>query len=708
MKPFLLVCFLCSFFCVRSQFHTATPPVADKKPHWRVIHGDSTLDNYYWMYDYFGKGPDSTRAVEYLVKENAYCDSVMSGTVPLQQKLFAEMRARIQEKDESAPVYQNGYFYYSRTDSGSQYFKYCRRKGSMNSAEELLLDVDAMAAGHPYYSISAAVVSPDNRLLAYCLDDVSRRQYTIRIKDLHNDSLLTDSILNTSGEVAWAADNRTLFYATKNPVTLLPEKIMRHRLGESASADSMVYEEKDPTNFLSLEKSKNERYILIVSQSTLSSEVRYIDAGHPQRAATVFAPRMSNVLYSVYPMNDRFLILTNKDSAINFKVMECPLKATGPERWKPVIRPRNDVLIEDIEPFKDFVALHERGGGLEHFRIVNLSNRASVLIPFEEPSYAAAFDLNPEFNSHTLRYSYTSLKTPFTIYDYDMTTHRRTLVKPDAVLGGYDPDNYSVERIAATAPDGTHVPISIVYRKGLKKDGTAPLLLYGYGSYGISVDDNFSSRLVSMLDRGFVYAIAHIRGGQEMGRSWFEEARLMKKKNSFTDFIACGEQLVKLKYTSPAHLYAHGGSAGGMLMGAVFNMAPALWHGVIAEVPFVDVVNTMLDENIPLTTNEFDQWGNPKEEAAYRYMKSYSPYENVAATSYPHLLVLTGLHDSQVQYFEPAKWVAKLRATKKDDHLVLLHTNMDYGHGGASGRFDHLTDLSLKYAFLLTLENIYR
>ncbi|MEJ7740168.1 MAG: S9 family peptidase [Chitinophagaceae bacterium] len=689
-----------------AQFKKANVPVAAKQEHWRTMHGDSVLDNYFWMYDYFGKGPDSTKVVEYLKAENAYTDSVMGHTTKLQADLFAEMKARIKEKDESVPVFKNGYYYYTRTDDGKQYYKYCRKKKDLAAREEVLLDVDLMAEGHDYFSATGFQVSEDNKLLAYAIDTVSRRQYTIQVKNLETGDLLKDEVKNTEGSAIWASDNKTFFYTAKHPVTLLSEKINRHTLGADAASDVTVYEEKDKSNYIGVGKSKNNKYIFIFSQATLSSEWRYIDASKPSETSKVFQPRLKEVLYSVTPLADKFLVRTNKDGATNFKLMECPLDKTGATHWKEVIPHRKDVLLQAIAEFKDFIVLNERKDGLVKMRIRRLMDKAEHYVDFGEAAYSANFGGNPEYISTVLRYGYTSLTTPSSTYDYNMITREKKLKKQQEVVGGYNGQDYVTERLYAPAKDGTKVPISLVYKKGFKKDGTGPLLLYAYGSYGISSDAGFISNNLSLLNRGFAYAIAHIRGGQDLGRQWYDDGKMMKKKNTFTDFIDCGEFLVKEKYTGRAHLYGQGGSAGGLLMGAVVNMAPDLWNGVIAQVPFVDVINTMLDESIPLTTNEFDEWGNPKNKDAYMYMKSYSPYENVEQKKYPNMLVTTGLHDSQVQYFEPAKWVAKLRAMKTDDNVLLLRTNMEVGHGGASGRFDYLKEVALNFAFLLSLEGI--
>jgi len=686
------------------QWPDAKAPVAAIVPHNRIIHGDTVVDNYYWMIDYFKKGPDSTKVVDYLKAENAYLDTMMKSTKQFQDDLFKEMKGRIKEKDESVPVFRNGYFYYTRTDDGKEYYKYCRKKGSLTAKEEILLDLDDLAKGHSYYSATGFSVSPDNKLLAFGVDKVSRRQYTINIKNLETGEVYKDAITNTEGDPIWANDNKTIFYTSKNAVTLLSEKIKKHILGADAKSDAVVYDEKDNTNYIGVIKSKNDNYIFIGSQGTLTSEYRMIDANKPEMPFVVFAARSKDVLYDVYPVDGKFLIRTNWN-AKNFRMMECPLDKTAKENWKEVVPHRADVLLENIEEFKDYVILSERKNGLNELRVLK-KDGSDYYMKFDEPVYTASVGANPEYNTKKLRYNYTSLTTPNSTYDYDLATKDQKLLKQTEVVGGYDAKDYVTERVFATAKDGAKVPIALVYKKGLEKDGNAPLLLYGYGSYGSSSNATFSSLRLSLLERGFVFAIANIRGGQEMGRQWYEDGKLMKKQNTFTDFIAAGEYLIDQKYTSIGHLYAHGGSAGGLLMGAIVNLAPDLWNGIIADVPFVDVVNTMLDESIPLTTNEFDEWGNPKQKAAYDYMKSYSPYEKVEKKAYPNMLVTTGLHDSQVQYFEPAKWVAKLRATKTDKNVLLLKTNMEFGHGGASGRFDYLKDYALRWAFLFSLEGI--
>ncbi len=706
MKKIYLSLFVMSTVTFQSQkFPDLKAPTAEKQEHIREIHGDRVNDPYYWMIDYFKKGKDSTKVVDYLKAENNYWTGMMKDTEPFRAQLFKEMKARIKEKDESVPSFKNGYYYYTRTEEGKQYFKYCRKKGNLNAPEEVLLDVDQLAEGHAYFSASGFSISPDNTKLIYGVDDVSRRQYKLILKDLSTGKTTDLGIRNTTGTAVWANDNKTIFYTGKNPETLLTEKIFRHTLGTASSADAMVYEEKDKSNYIGVGKSKNEKFIMIYSGATTSSETRYLDAAQPNGTFKVFQPRIKDVLYDVTALEDKFLITTNKD-ALNFKVMETPLDKTGIDHWKDFIPHRKDVLMEGISEFKNFLVFSERQNGLSQLAIYDRKTGKKEFLKFYEPTYTVYPSGNPEYNTDNFRFGYTSMITPSSQFEQDLKTGKRTLLKQQEVLGGYNKENYITERLFATAKDGTRIPVSIVYKKGYQKDGNSPLLLYAYGSYGNSMDASFSSTRLSLLDRGFAFAIAHIRGGQEMGRQWYEDGKMMKKKNTFTDFISVGEYLVKEKYTSPKHLYAQGGSAGGLLMGAVVNMSPDLWNGVISQVPFVDVVNTMLDESIPLTTNEYDEWGNPNNKEAYFYMKSYSPYENIEKKKYPNILVTTGLHDSQVQYFEPAKWVAKLRDMKTDKNILLLKTDMDYGHGGASGRFDYLKDLALVYAFMFKLEGI--
>lgn len=687
------------------QWPGATPPVAEMKDHETGMHGDKRNDEYYWMGDFFREGPDSDKVVEYLNAENAYTDTMMAGTGKFRESLFAEMKARIKEKDESVPVFSNGYWYYTRSEEGEQYFKYCRKKGSLDAAEEILLDIDKMAEGHPYYSAAGFNVSPDNKLLAYGVDTVSRRQYTIYIKNLETGTHFEDKIYPASGGSEWGNDNKTLFYTATNPKTLLSEKIKRHTLGTDSKKDAVVYTEKDKSNYIGVGKTKSEKYIVIASSATMSSEYLILDADKPEGKFEVFQPRIKDVLYDVDHQGDKFLIVTNKD-ALNFRLMETPVGKTGVDNWKEVIPNRSDVLLEGIDVFKDYLVITERKNGLLQLRIRNINTNSEHYVDFGEPAYTAYAGSNPEYNSSNLRYIYTSLTTPSSVYDYGMESRDKELKKRQEVVGGYNPEEYVTERLYATARDGVKVPVSVVYKKGTPKSAETPLLLYAYGSYGNSMDAAFSSTRLSLLNRGFIYALAHIRGGQEMGRQWYEDGKMFKKKNTFNDFIDCAEFLIKEKFTSPAHLYAEGGSAGGLLMGAISNMRPDLWRGIIADVPFVDVVTTMLDESIPLTTNEFDEWGNPKNKDSYDYMKSYSPYDNVEKKAYPNMLITTGLHDSQVQYFEPAKWIARLRTHKTDNNVLLLKTNMEAGHGGASGRFDYLKEIALQFAFMFALEGI--
>lgn len=682
-------------------------PVAEKKSKELVAHGDIRIDNYYWMNDFFKKGPDSTKVVDYLKAENAYVDTMLSGSKQLREELFDEMKARIKEKDESVPYKDNGYWYLRRFEEGKQYPVYCRKKETLDAKEEVIHDANKAAEGKTYYSASGLAVSADNKLLALGEDDVSRRLYKLRFKNLETGEYFPETILNTqSGSYAWAADNKTFFYIKKNTVTLLGYQVWRHELGTDPSKDVLIYEEKDNRHYINVSKTRSKRYIIINSElSEQQSEARFLDAANPSGPFTVFYPRSMGLVYDIDHYNEKFYVRTNLD-APNFRLMECPLNKTSKENWNEVIPHRPDVYLASFSPFKDHLVVSERKAGLMNLRVINQENKSEHYIQFDEPAYMAAVNINPDFNTNILRFSYESMITPGSIYDYNMDTKARELKKQQEIVGGYDKAEYITERSFAIARDGVKVPLSIVYKKGTVKDGNNPLLLYAYGSYGNSMDAYFDRDLLSMLNRGFVYAIAHVRGGQEMGRQWYEDGKMFKKKNTFTDFIDCGEFLIKEKYTSKGHLYAMGGSAGGLLMGAITNMAPGLWNGVVAEVPFVDVVTTMSDADIPLTTSEYLEWGNPANKEEYFYMKSYSPIDNVEKKEYPNLLVLTGLHDSQVQYFEPAKWVAKMREMKTDNNKILFHTNMDAGHGGASGRFDYLKEVALQYAFLLTLEGI--
>jgi len=672
-------------------------PVAKIETKELTIHGDSRMDNYFWL-----NQRESPDVIAYLEAENVYTNSMMSHTNNLQAKLFEEIVGRIQQTDVSVPYLENGYFYYTRFEEGKEHPIYCRKKENLEAVEEIILDVNVMAKGFAFYNIGDFEVSEDNKILAYSLDTVSRRIYSIHFKIIASGENLPDVIQNTSGNFAWANDNRTLFYATKDE-SLRSEKIWKHRLGDEQANDYKVYHEQDATFHTFVYKSKSRKYLIIGSGSTLSDEYRILEATKPDGQFSIFQPRQRGLEYSIAHYDDRFFIRTNH-KAVNFQLMETPIGKTGIENWKEVIAHREDVLLEDFDVFKGYLAIQERKEGMKTLRIFNGSD-IDYYLEFDEQAYTVTLGNNTEFDSDNVRYNYTSLTTPMTVYDYNIKTKESALKKRQEVVGGYNPEDYFTERVMAVAEDGTKIPVSLVSKKGLKKDGKVPLLLYAYGSYGYSIDPYFSSVRLSLLDRGFIYALAHVRGGEEMGRQWYEDGKLLKKKNTFTDFIACGEFLVSQGYTNPDQFYALGGSAGGLLIGAVINMRPDLFKGVIAAVPFVDVVTTMLDESIPLTTSEYDEWGNPNDSVYYQYMLSYSPYDNVKPTSYPAMLVTTGLHDSQVQYWEPAKWVAKLRVTKTDKHPLYLWTNMDYGHGGASGRFERYRETALEYAFLLDLEN---
>jgi oligopeptidase B len=680
-------------------------PVAEKKAKELVAHGDTRIDNYYWMNDFFKKGPDSTKVVDYLNAENAYLDTMLSGVKKLRDDLFTELKSRIKEKDESVPYKDNGYWYYRKFDEGKQYPVFCRKKESLSATEEVVHNANIAAEGKKYYHVGGLVVSDNNKLAAIAEDDVSRRLYKLRFKNLETGDFFPETIPNTEGgSYAWAADNKNIFYIRKNLMTLLGYQVWRHVLGTNPSADVMIYEEKDNRHYINVSKSKSDKYIFITSElSQQQSEHRFLDANNPTGAFTVFQPRTMGLVYDIEHFNDKFFIRTNLD-AQNFRLMECPIGNTTKANWKEVIAHRPEVFLADFNIFRDHLVLTERKEGLVQLRVINQKNKSDHYVTFDETAYAAGVNVNPDFNTNILRFGYESMITPSSIYDYNMDTKEKELKKQQEILGGYKKENYATERTFATARDGVKVPVSIVYKKGVERDGSHPLLLYGYGSYGSSMDPYFDRNIVSLLDRGFVYALAHVRGGQEMGRQWYEDGKMMKKKNTFTDFIDCGEFLIKEKYTSKGHLYAMGGSAGGLLMGAVVNMAPGLWNGVVAQVPFVDVLTTMSDADIPLTTGEYLEWGNPANKEEYLYMKSYSPVDNVEKKAYPNILVTTGLHDSQVQYFEPAKWVAKMRELKTDSNKLLLHTNMAAGHGGASGRFDFLKEVALEYAFLLALE----
>jgi oligopeptidase B len=677
------------------------PPVATIKPETLEKHGDVRIDNYYWL-----NQREDQEVLDYLNAENDYYQKLTAHTKPFQDALFEEMKSRIKEDDSSVPYKYNGYWYITRYEKGKDYPIYARRKETMDAPEQILFDCNEMAVGHSYFNLSGLSISEDNKWASFGVDTVSRRQYTIQVKNLETNEILPFKIENTTGGSTWAGDNKTFFYTRKDAVTLRSEKIYKHILGSDTNDDAVVYHEKDETYNVFVYKEKSKKYLVIGSGSTLTTEYRILEAKNPDGEFRLFQKRTRGLEYSISHYGDKWYVMTNKDKATNFKLMTTPEEATGKENWVDLIAHRADVLLEDVDIFKDYLVVSERENGLNTIRIMPWEGEEYYL-PFEIETYTAGTAANPDFDTDILRYSYQSMATPSSVIDFNMKTKEKTVLKEQEVLGGkFDKDNYAEERIWATAKDGTKVPISIVYRKGIKKDSSNPFLLYAYGSYGASMDPYFSSLRLSLLDRGFIYGIAHIRGGEDLGRDWYDNGKLLKKKNTFTDFVDCSEFVIAEGYTSPQHLYAEGGSAGGLLMGAVINMAPQLYNGVIAQVPFVDVVTTMLDDTIPLTTGEYDEWGNPNEKEYYDYMKSYSPYDNVVAQQYPNMLVTTGLHDSQVQYWEPAKWVAKLRTLKTDNNLLFMDTNMDAGHGGASGRFEAIKEVAKEFSFLLDLEGI--
>ncbi|MFS4469195.1 S9 family peptidase [Maribacter sp. 2210JD10-5] len=677
-----------------------SPPVAKKIAKKLAKHGDERLDNYYWL-----NNREDKEVIAYLEEENAYYNQVTAHTKAFQSLLFEEMKGRIKEDDASVPYKKNGYWYKTRYEKGKEYPIYSRFKETLEASEEIMFDGNEMAIGHDYFNIGGIAVSPNNMFAVYGVDTVSRRQYTLRIKNLVTGEIYDDVIENTTGGGVWAADNKTFFYTKNDAVTLRSDKVYKHILGTDASEDILVFHEEDDTFTTFIYRTKSKKYLVIGSVSTLTSEYRILPADNPDGDFKVFSPRTRGLEYSIYHYEDSFYILTNKDNATNFKLMETNEQHTNSATWQEFIAHRENVRLEDVDIFKDYYVLSERENGLYKIRIVKWDGSSAYYLPFESETYAAYVGNNPDFDTNTLRYVYNSLTTPSSVIDFDMETKGKEIMKEQEVLGGtFNKKNYIEKRLWATARDGVKVPISLVYHKDTELGQNTPLFQYAYGSYGYTIDPSFSTIRLSLLDRGFVYAITHVRGGEYLGRQWYENGKLLQKKNTFTDFIDCSKFLIDEHITGPEHLYASGGSAGGLLMGAIVNMAPELYRGVIAAVPFVDVVTTMLDDSIPLTTGEYDEWGNPNEKEYYDYMKSYSPYDNVVAQEYPNMLVTTGLHDSQVQYFEPAKWVAKLRELKKDDNQLLFDINMDAGHGGASGRFESLKEVAKEYAFLMELE----
>jgi oligopeptidase B len=674
-------------------------PIAKKQTKIFEEFDGKRVDDYYWL-----NQREDKEVIAYLEAENSYTKDVLKKTENLQKKIYNEIVGRIKQDDESVPYNYKGYKYTTRYEQGKEYPVYCRQLIEENAKEEVLLNGNKMAEGLAFFNIGGWEISHNNQIIAYSIDTVSRRKYTIHFKDLKTNKVYEESIKNTSGNIAWANDNKTIFYAVKDE-TLRPNRIYKHILGTDVKTDELVFKETDPTFVAYIFKTKSDKFLVIGSQSTLTNEYRIADANKPELGFKLFNERQIGLEYDISHQGNRFLIRTNLD-ARNFRLMETPDNKTNIKNWKEVIPHNDNVLLEEIEVSKDFIILAERKNGLPMFRIIETKTGKEHYVNFDEQDYYSYISTNPDYNSEDLRYGYTSLKTPRSIYDYNLKSHQKTLKKQDEVVGGYDADDYVSERIYANSRSGVKVPISIVYKKGFKKDGTQPLLLYGYGSYGYSIESTFRSSRLSLLDRGFAFAVAHIRGGQELGRQWYEDGKMLNKKNTFFDFIDAGEFLTKEKYTSKETMFAMGGSAGGLLMGAVINYRPDLFKGVIAAVPFVDVITTMMDESIPLTTGEYDEWGNPNIKEYYDYILSYSPYDNVEAKDYPAMLVTTGLHDSQVQYFEPAKWVAKLRELKTDNNPLLLWTNMEFGHGGASGRFEAHKETAMENAFMLMLLGI--
>lgn len=708
----LLIITSCKTEEKNTDYTSIDVPVAKKISKELTMHGDTRVDDYFWMRlsdeQKNSETPDeqTQRVLDYLGAENTYREDALKHTKSLQENLYDEIVSRIKKDDQSVPYNDNGYSYYTRFEEGMDYALYCRKKLDGEDKEEIIFNGPEMAKGYSYYGIGSRSISQNNELMAYAIDTVSRRRYNIYFKDLNTDIMLSDELSNTTGSVAWANDNKTVFYTTKDPVTLRANKIYRHELGTNQSADKLIFEETDDTFSCYVYKSRSDAYIMIGSYQTLSTELQYLDANDPNGKFQIIQPREKDLEYSVDHYKNHFYIRTNLD-AKNFKLVQTPVNATTKDNWTDVIPHRDDILLQSFVLFNNHLVLQERVNGLRAIRVKSWDGKDDHYIKFNDPAYVSYPTTNLSFDTNILRYGYTSLTTPNSTFEYDMNTKKQVLLKEQEVLDDeFSKDNYISERIYATAEDGVKIPISLVYKKGTERNADTPLLLYSYGSYGSSSEPTFSSNRLSLLDRGFIYAMAHIRGGQEMGRHWYEDGKLLKKKNTFTDFIASGEHLVNEGFTSSEHLYAMGGSAGGLLMGAVVNMKPELWNGIVAAVPFVDVISTMLDETIPLTTFEFDEWGNPKDKEYYDYMKSYSPYDNVEAKEYPNILITTGYWDSQVQYWEPAKWIAKLREYKTDDNLLVLDCNMETGHGGASGRFERYKRTALYYTFLLNLEGV--
>lgn len=675
-------------------------PKAKKVEKILTAHNDTRIDYYYWLND-----RENPEVINYIESENAYCDSVMGHTKQFQADLFEEMKARIKEDDTSVPYKYNGYWYITRFEAGQDYPIYTRKKEHLEAEEEVLFNCNEMAKGQSYFKLVGISISPDNSKVSFGIDTTGRRQYAIHIKDLQTGLILEDSMPNTTGSSSWANDNTTLFYTQKDETTLRSNQIMKHKIGDKI--DSLVFEEADDTFGVAVYKTKSRDFIVIACYSTMTNEYHILNANDPHGSFKVFQPRIRGLEYSISHYGDHFYVMTNKDEATNFKLMKTSIHNTELQHWQELIEHRDEVLLEGIDIFEDYLVISERYNGLNEIRIMSWDNSQDYYIPFESETYTAYTSINVDFETTKLRYSYNDLTTPASVMEFDMNLKTTTILKEQEVLDpSFDKHNYDSKRIWAEAKDGTKIPVSLVYKKGMKLDGNNPTLLYAYGSYGHTIDPYFSTIRLSLLNRGFVYAIAHVRGSEYLGRSWYDDGKLLKKKNTFSDFIACTKAIIKAGYSSPKHMYAMGGSAGGLLMGVVVNEAPELYNGVVAAVPFIDVVTTMLDDSIPLTTGEYDEWGNPNEEEFYKYMKSYSPYDNVKNHDYPNILITSGLHDSQVQFWEPTKWTAKLREYNTSDNVILLRTNMEAGHGGASGRFEALKEDAEEFAFLFDLEGI--
>ena len=705
--------FLIVNIMIISCTETSLPPDATKKPHKITVHGDTRVDSYYWMRlsdkQKSAKKFDSqtSEVVDYITTENEYTQSSLNHTKKFQNKLFEEIVGRIKKDDVSVPYLDNGYYYYTRYEKGREYAIRCRKKGSLDSPEEIILDENKLAEGYDYFAVSGMNVSPDNEWLAFGVDTLSRRFYEVHFKNLRSGDILEQTIPNTTGGVAWANDNQTVFYTSKNKITLLSEKIYRHKMGSDFRNDELVYTENDEAYYIGVSRSKSGEYIIIYNSSTLVSDYHILRADVPDGKFKNFSLRGTAHEYSIDHYQNKFYIITNWN-AKNNRLMETAENATDISQWKEVIAHRDDVHLLGLEIFKDHLVINERKDGLRGLRIINQKTGDDADIDFEEETYTARISVNEEFNTNILRYSYTSMVTPSTTYDYNMDTGEKTLMKQQEIVGGYDQKAYHSERLYATAQDGKRIPISLVYRKDMKSDSPQNLLLYAYGSYGSTRDPGFGSSRLSILDRGFIYAIAHVRGSQIYGRQSYDDGKMLNKKNTFTDFVDAGIHLVNNGYTNSEQMFCEGGSAGGLLIGAVVNLAPELWRGAIAAVPFVDVVTTMLDPSIPLTSNEWDEWGDPRIKKYYDYMLSYSPYDQVRDTAYPNMLVTSGFFDSQVQYWEPLKYVAKLRDHWQGENKLYLHMNMDAGHGGKSGRFRRYREVALEYAFMLDLVGVHK